>query len=129
MHFGVRGLHLFERAAALAPIVFQVIHAPAGVGLRVLLFVAEAAFITGARFFGGRRIDAKLQAFTVNIIGESFHVGKFVVGMNDALSVTLTGPRIIDDDVFITGSFHAARNHGVGLSADGFVVNAAGEMI
>src|SRR6185437_13998722 len=80
-------------------------------------------------FRSGRRIDAELQAFAVNVIGESFHVGEFVVGMNNALRVALPGPGVVNDDVFVSGSFHAARDHSVGLRANRFVVNASGEMI
>ena len=115
----------FHHLAEAAQIVLQIINSPVGVGLRVLFFVIVAAFKSGASFWSGRRINSQLQSFAVNVIGERFHVGKFFVGLDDALRVAFAFPGVIYIDVNVSGVAHAGGDHRVGLRADSGVVNFA----
>src|SRR5215472_19071696 len=65
----------------------------------------------------------------MDIIGQSFHIGKFPIGMDHTLAVTLPLPGVVDVDVGVSGSFQAAAHHGVGLGADRFVIDSFREVI
>src|SRR5947209_9927952 len=55
-HLLIDGWHLFVRVecASAAPVVLQIINSPLSIGVRVLCFVAVAAFIACARIWSGR---------------------------------------------------------------------------
>ena len=89
MHFLVGGAHhlvlfggvvgglLAHVVAEAAEVVLEVVDAPGGVGVGVLLLVAERAFESGAGFGARGGVDAELEAFGVDVVGEGFHVGEF----------------------------------------------------
>ena len=56
------GLGLLHAVLKRAQVVLEEVDTPGGVGLRVLRFVAEAAFITRAGLRAGRGVDAELEA-------------------------------------------------------------------
>src|SRR5262249_9577097 len=130
-HFFVNRLHVggLVDFVGAAPVVLQIVDTPGAPGLRVLLFVLVAALVIGTGFGAGGRVDADLEALAVDIIGQRFHVGKLAVGLNVPLGVAPSLPRVVDVDVDVTGVFHAARDHGVGDFADGFVIDLFGELI
>src|SRR5581483_9353470 len=71
-HFGVNRGHgmIIVDLAGAAPIVLQVIDSPSRVGVGVLLLMLKAAFVAGAGFRSWRRVDAKLQAFAVDVVAQ-----------------------------------------------------------
>ena len=99
------GLHLplQSRAgcniAVGTPVVFQVIDAPGGVDVGVLLFVLPASGVIAAGFGSGRGIDADFQPLAMDITGEGFHAGKLRVGLNDPGGIAARFPGIIDVDI------------------------------
>ena len=62
--------------AGVAPIIFQIVDAPAGIGERVLIFVALAAGPAAAGLPAGVGIDAELQPLRVDIVGERLDAGR-----------------------------------------------------
>ena len=109
---GADGVNVF----GIAPVVFQIVDAPLGVGECVLVFVATAAGVAGAGGVAGVGVDADLQAFGVDIIGQGFHAGgeAFFIDLNLAVFVALAVPAVVDVDVFVARVFHAGCDHSVG---------------
>src|SRR5262249_29690760 len=130
-HLLVDRLHLviLIKNARPAPVVFQVINAPCGVGAGILLFVAIAAFVSGAGVGAGRGIDSQFETLAVHIIGQRLHVGKFLVGLDVALRVAHALPGVVNVDVHVAGVFHAALDHGIGHAAHGGIVNRVSELV
>ena len=65
----------------------------------------------------------------MDVVGESLHVGKFAVGVDDALRVALTLPGVVNVDVDVSGVAHAAGDHGIGGGAHIGIVDLAGEVV
>ena len=130
-HLLVDGLHVVVRVeiARAAPIVLEIVDAPGGPGAGVLLLVGVAAFVAGAGVGSGRGIDADLETLAVDVIGQRFHVGEFLIASDIALGVAIGFPGVVDIDVLIAGGLHAVGRHGVGDGADGLVVDTAGELV
>ena len=131
-HFLIDGLHLFVfvNVAGAAPVVFQIVDTPYGIRSRVLLFMAVTALISGAGIRAGGGVDAELESFTVNVIGERLHIGELPVGGDVALRIAMLAlPCIVDVDVLIACGFHAIHRHGVGDRADRRVIDASRELV
>src|SRR5690606_2677205 len=122
---GADGVDVF----GIAPVVFQVVDAPLGVGERVLIFMSAAAGVAGAGGVACVGVDTDLQTFGVNVIGQCFHAGRktLFVDLDPAVFIALTVPAVIDFDVFVSGIFHSGFYHGVGHFANQFFVDFAGE--
>src|SRR5713101_99844 len=117
--------------AGVAPIVFEIVDAPGGVLQGVLIFMAAAA---GALLAGERAsigIDAKFQAFGMDVIGEDLDAVGEILGVDDdvAGSVAADLPAIVDNDVFVAGVLHAARDEGVGRRLDEILGDVAAETV
>ena len=97
--------------------------------MRILRFVAIAAFITRARIWTRRRIDSQLQSFAVDIISQRFHVGKLLVRLDISLCVAAGLPGVIDIDVEIARVFHPIARHGVRNAAHSRIIHLAGELV
>src|SRR5206468_3177328 len=94
--FRIRSSLLAQLFGVAAEIVFEVVDTPLGVVLGVHLFMAKTAFEACAGLCSWRGVDAELQAFAMNIVGERLHVWEFFVGMNVPLGVACAFPRVVD---------------------------------
>ena len=112
-----------------AEVVLEVVEAPGGVEIGVLLFVAEGGGVASAGLGAGAGVDADFQSLGVDVVGEGFHVGEFRVGVQDAGGVALAFPGVVDVDVDVAGVFHAGGDELVGGAADVFVGDFVGEEV
>ena len=116
--------------AGVAPIVFEVVHAPLRVLEGVLEFMAPAAGIAAAGFGAGAIINAELEAARVQVVTQRLHsAGKLDrVRLKVALGIALhRGPSVVEHDVIVAGVPHAVFDHGLGGLFDHELVNLAGE--
>ncbi len=100
--------HVLTKAAQ---VVLQIIDAPVGVHLGVLLFVPQRSRIARARLVSRARVDADLQPLRVHIIRKRLHVGKLLVRMQQAVLVALAFPRVVDVHVDVPCVLHAAGDN------------------
>ena len=91
--------------------------------------MAVAARVSRASVRAGSRIDAELQSLGVDVVGERLHVGKLVVGVDDAAGVAVAFPGVVDVEVDVASVTHSAGDESVGHFAHGFVVDASGEEV
>ena len=141
MHFFVGILHhlgsfcrivgslLLHILAEAAEVVFEIVEAPVRIGLGVLRFVTQAACVLGTSLRTGPGVDANLEALGVNVVGQRLHVGEFAIGVDVALSITLTLPGVVNVHVDVPGVFHAGGHHGIGGGADIRIVHLAGKEV
>src|SRR6266849_4459794 len=111
-----RVLHGGFQAFRIAPVNFDVVHAPRSVGLDVLRFVLVAAGTLFAGHAAGVGVHAELQSFGVHVIGERLHAVGEALGVDDV-------------DELVADVFHAGADHGVGHLADQFVTDVAAELV
>src|SRR5437660_1046043 len=128
-HGGVGGLSVFR--AGVAPIVFEIVDAPGGVLESVLKFMAAAAGTLGASHGAGVGIDAKFQAFGMDVIGEGLDAGGERLGVGDDIAggVACDLPAIINDDVLVTGALHSAADKSIGGGLDEILGDVATETV
>ncbi len=117
--------------AGLAPVVFQVVDAPARIGLGVLVFMAARARMVAAGFQAGVGIDAELQPLGMDVVGQGLDARRKALGVGDDEAVFIAAllPAVVDDDVLIAGGLHAGRHHGVGGAANLGFVDIAVEVV
>ena len=120
MHFLVNFPNLANRIdlRRAAPIVFQIVHTPFRVRLRVLLFVLIASRKARARFRSRRRVNPEFQAFAVDIIGQRFHIPEILVGLNASLLISPGLPAVIHVHVNVTGFLHPVTCDRVGRASN-----------
>ena len=94
----------------MAPVVFEEVHAPIGKGLGIDLFMVLAGRASAAGERATVGIDAKLEAASVDVIGDSFHpIREFLrVGEETAIRAATAMPVIVDDDILVTGVLQSA---------------------
>src|SRR2546421_2795245 len=128
-HRGVRLLSVPRIGAA--PVVLQVIDAPARVLHRVLKFVPLAARPLCACQFSSIRIQSELQPFRVDVIRQRFDTGResLRVGNDESIFIAAHLPAIVDHDVLITRILHSARHHRVGHGLDHVFADVAAEFV
>ena len=62
-------------AGVVAVVVLEVVHAPAGERVRVLLLVAEAAGVARTGGGAGTLVDAQLEALAVDVVRDAGDAG------------------------------------------------------
>src|SRR5262249_14287255 len=99
----------------VAPVFFDVIHAPLGVAAGVLLFVPVGPGPTLTGPAAGVRVDPELEALLMNVVRERLDASRKAhrIGDDPAPGVTGDLPAIVDDDVLVTRVAHAARGQGI----------------
>src|SRR5579871_2252297 len=129
MHRRVSFLRVARVGAA--PVVLQIVHAPARVLYRVLEFVALAAGPFRASQFSGVRIQSEFQSLRMNVICKRFNAGResLWVGQNKSIFVAAHLPAIVDHNVLIAGVFHSACHHRVCHRLDHLFADVAAEFI
>ena len=127
-HRGVGGAGIL--AAVVAPVVFEVVDAPAGVLPRVLELVAAAAGAPLAGPVAGAGIDAEFHPERMGVVGEGLDAGGKARGIRQdvALGVARDLPAIVDDDVGVPGGAHAVGGHGARGLEDDPLVDVAAEV-
>src|SRR4051794_3155683 len=101
-----RGVGRFgAHAWGVAPVVLDVIDAPAGIGPRILIFVATA---TGTAAAGGRagvRVDTQLESLAMHIVRQRLYPGWEALGvwLDIAVGVALALPAIVNVHVLVAG--------------------------
>ena len=118
--------HLLDEAAR---VVLQVVDAPLGVELGVLLLVIVRGLKTGAGLRSRRGIDANLQPFGVDIIRQRFHVGELRIRVQHSVRDALTLPGVVDIHVDVARVFHAGGDELVGGGADVLVAHLSGKEV
>src|SRR5262249_51316823 len=100
----------------IAPIFFDVVHAPFGVGAPVLLFVSVGAGPALAGAAAGVGVDAELETLLVYVVGERLDAAGEAhrIGDDPSGGIPRHLPAVVDHDVPITRVAEAARHHGVG---------------
>src|SRR5690606_34609711 len=78
----------------IAPIVFQIVDAPLGIGARILIFVTATAGITGTGGITSIGINTDFQTFGMYVISQRFHTRwKFLfVDLDIALGIAFAVP-------------------------------------
>ena len=114
-----------------APVVFQIIHAPVGIGDGVLVFVAEAARVAGAGEVAGVAVDAQFQAPRVQVVRERLHPGRELHGVfvHESILVPLAVPAVIQVQVHVAGVHEAEFHHRVGGGLDQVFVDVGHEAV
>src|SRR5579859_2711857 len=126
-----RVLHGGLQAFRVAPIDFDVIDAPGGVGFDVLRFVLVAAGTLLAGHAAGVGVYTELQTLGMDVIGEWLHAVGEALGVNDDAAVGGAAdlPTVVDVHELIAGIFHASGDHGVGNFANQLVADVAAELV
>lgn len=93
--------------AKTAEIIFKKINTPSCIEVGILLFVSVAARKFSAGECARGTVEAKLESFAVHIVGQRFHIRKFLIRAQYAVGVTRTFPGVIDIDVQVAGIAHA----------------------
>ena len=126
-----RILHFRIKSFGMAPINLNVVHSPCRVGFRVLEFVIQASRALFAGKAAGVCVDAKLKAFAVYVVGESFDAGGKSGGIGDDRTVSGAAdlPAVIDVHVVIAGRQHAAAHHGIRSLPDELLTHIAAEVV
>ena len=111
----------------VAPVVFEVVDAPVRVLQRVLIFVALAAGPLGASQCSGIRINPKLQALVMNIVGQRLDARRKVLRIRNDTSdgIAIHLPAVVDHHVLIAGVFHPAADHRVSHALDQIFADVA----
>ena len=127
--FVVGCLLLHDRFDEAAEVVLEVVDAPGGVHLCVLLLVAQRGDVTAAGLGSGAGVDADLEALGVDVVGEGLHVRELGVGVQHAAGVALGLPGVVDVDVDVAGVLHAGGDELVGGVADVLVGDLVGKVV
>ena len=117
--------------AGAAPVVFQVIDAPAGISQRVLVFVALAPRAPAAGQAAGVGVDTELETARMDVVRQRLDTRRefLRVGGDEAISIARAVPAIVDDDILIAGVAHSARDHRVRRRPHRLLVDVAGELV
>ena len=91
--------------------------------------MSVAAFISRTRLWAGRRINADLQALCVNVIHQSLHIAKFLVGLDSSLLIANAFPTVIYIYVNIASILHAVAGNCIGGRSNISGRNFASKMI
>src|SRR5262249_2797447 len=96
-------------SARIAPIIFEIVDAPARILRSVLVFMPLRAGPAAAGLRAGVGIDSEFKALGMNVVAERFHAcGKALrVGLNVAMRIAGALPAIVDDDVDIARIAHS----------------------
>ncbi len=108
--FGMQLLIVLHVVPVGAEIVLQIIDAPLGVGLCVLLLMVQAAGVASAGLGSRAGVDAELQSLGMNVVTEGLHVGELCVRVNHTLRIALSLPGVVDVDVDVSCIFHAGAH-------------------
>lgn len=98
----------------VAIVVFQIIHAPVGKGLGILLFVAQGRRVLSTGIQSSRRIHAKQKTQAVDLVCDSFHpIGELgrVGDKGTIVTSLLVGPAVVKDDILIAQISEAKVHH------------------
>ena len=115
----------------VAPVLFDVIHAPLGVRARVEFLEAVGAGPALARLASRVRVDAELETLGVHVVGERLHAAREAdrIGDDTAGPVARHLPAVVDHDVPIAGVAHAARHDRVRGLLNKLGADVAAEMV
>ena len=106
-------------ASIAAPVVLQVVDAPAVVALGVLQLVVDRTEVAAACEVAGRRVDAELESFGVEPVAEVLHAGELLVDGNRAVGITLGSlPAVVDVHVAIAVVGQALIDERLGTADD-----------
>jgi len=127
----LRVLHPCDEALCVAPVFLHVIHAPRGVGARILLFVAEGSGTSLAGLGPGVGVDTEREPFAVDVVGERLDPVREAraVGDDDAARVARRLPAVVDDDVAIACVAHPTGRDRVGFLLDEPLAHVTAEVI
>src|SRR6185503_697738 len=91
--------------ARIAPVILQIINAPAGIADGVLILVSLASGTPAAGQPSRIRIDAKLEPPRMNVIRERLDTGwEFpCVGHDEAVRVPRTLPAVVNHHILVAG--------------------------
>ncbi len=127
------GVTLFRiGAVGVAPVVFQIVDAPRGIRLGVLLLVFVSAGKARAGLCARAVVHAEFETLRVEVVAEGLHAARELLGIGHeiAVGIALSGaPAVVDHDVLIAGVPHAILGHRVGHAADEFFIDVAGERV
>ena len=124
---------VLDHPAVRAPVVLEEIEAPLDKLPGVFFLVLVRAHIAPAGQRPGRRVNARLQSQTVNMIGSAFMSGKRRFGLtlpcesrgsppSSGFGIArLDGPAIININIHIAMINHSGADHGVGRVANDLV--------
>ena len=116
----------------VAPVVFQVVDAPAGVLQRILVLVAEAAETSGAGPPPGIGVDTQLQPLRMHVIGQRLHTARepFGIALRKTVGVAFGGvPAVVDIEVNVSGLGQPRLDQRVGHFADHPLIDVAAELV
>ena len=76
-------------------------------------------------------IDAKLQSFPVDVVGETLDAVWETLGIGDNRSIRLTAylPAVVNVDVLIAGGLHPAGDHGVSDFSNEFFTHVTTKLV
>ena len=102
---------------SVAIVIFQQIDAPECILVGVGFLETVRAERTGTSFVGGVGVNAKFQPLAVHVVHSGFHaVGELVrIFSGRAVGIARRSvPKVVDDEVVVTGIFQAELIHAVG---------------
>src|SRR5215469_2361391 len=91
--------------------------------------MAQTTLVLCTSLRSWRRINANLQPFAVDKVGQRLHVWELAVGLNVPFRIAHTLPGVVDVDVDVSRVPHSARYHRLCLRANSGIVNFVVEMI
>src|ERR1700751_3240012 len=127
--FGV--LHFWIEAFGMAPVNFDVVHAPVCISIHVLdlMIITSWPLLTSEPSSIG--VHTQFQPFAMDVIREPSNAGReaFSIGDNDSAGITADLPAVVNIHVLIAKCLHSAAHHGVGRFANQRIADVAGKLI
>ena len=115
----------------VAPVVFEVVHAPGGISIGILVLVAEAACIAGAGVGPGIAVDAELETARVQVVGQRLDPGGELDGIfvDKSPLVPLSVPSVVEVEIDVAGVDEPQLDHFVRRGLDQVFVDVGGELV
>ena len=115
----------------VTPVIFEIVHAPVGIGLRIYELIAHASRPALTGMSAGAGVYAEFQPEAVHIVGNRLHSVRkaFRIGDYDPVGIPADLPAVVDDDIFVARVLHSGSYHGVRHLHDHGGAHVAAELV
>ena len=123
---------LCVRGTMVAPIIFQVVHAPGSIRAGILEFMPASPGETRTCLRAGTIVDPEFESLRVEIVAQSFHPPRKLRRISNQVShgVSRHGfPAVVDDDAGISRFLHPARHEDFRHPLNQLLVDVPGKCV